>query len=137
MLIRTFWRSCTHRNNTWSAEPVDAFWVEATREEALAHIFPRLEPEQIEESEQIVRRDGRAAALLGHPNRPYCFLVARDLSSIDPFAPHYPVHPMWNAYSPFETMPAITVAALADLQTIPLPEAGDAGAGRAADDLVI
>ena len=108
MLIRTFWRSCTHRNNTWSAEPVDAFWVEVTREEALAHIFPLLGPEQIEESEQTVRRDGGAAALLGHPNRPYCFLVARDLSPIDAFAPHYPVHPMWNAYSPFETMPAIT-----------------------------
>jgi len=121
MQVRCFWRACTFRDKTWGAPPIDAFWVEATEQEARASVFPLIKPEQITESRQLAEQFGAVAAAIGNPARPFCFLVARDRSSIDPFQPHYPVHQMWNAYSPFEPMPEIFVATLDALCTVVLP----------------
>ena len=125
MLIRLYWRACTFRGKKWGAAPVDAFWVEATEAEAKACIFARLSPDALTEATQMVERLTDAAAQ--NLARPYCFLVARDLSQIDPFPPNYPFHHMWNGYSPFREMPAIEIAALDDVRDIELPadRAGD------------
>jgi len=101
MLILFFWRDCGYRGKKWGTEPLDAFWVEATQEEAENDVFPRLPPTTIVESRELAEHFKEVAELMGNPTRPFCFLVARDLSSIDPFTAHYPIHQMWNAYSPF------------------------------------
>ena len=78
---------------------MDAFWVEATKEEAMTEIFPGLQPNEIEESQKFSEQNILLADKLGGPARPYCFLVARDLTTTDPFPVHYPFHQMWNGYS--------------------------------------
>jgi hypothetical protein len=82
-------------------DSMDCFWVEATHEEAIQSVFPMLSPELQLESEQLAVRCERLAEEISQPPRPFCFLVARDLSSIDPFEVHYPFHQFWGAYSPF------------------------------------
>jgi hypothetical protein len=106
---------------------MDAFWVEATAEEAEANVFPRLQPQQVAESQRVAEQhidlaehfaSREAARGVPAPPRPFCFLVARDLSTIDPFHIHYPVHQLWNAYSPFRKMPEREIAGLEDLASI-------------------
>lgn len=122
MRVCYFWPACDFRGKQWGALlPMDAFWIEATAEEAEAAIFPRLQPEQVAESRGLAERFLELASTLGSPARPFCFLVARDLSSIDPFCVHYPFHQMWNAYSPFRAMPEREVVHLEDLTCINLP----------------
>jgi hypothetical protein len=62
---------------------------------------------------------------MGKPPHPFCFLVARDLSSIDPFEVHYPIHPMWNAYSPFESMRPKKIERLEGLERLSFPAKRD------------
>lgn len=121
MIVYLFWRNCDFRNKQWGAVPVDAFWVEATQEEAETAVFPRLSKDACEESIRLASQLTKVAAAMRNPPRAFCFLVARDLSFIDPFPVHYPVHPLWNAYSPFEVMPEIFITNLDELRNIPLP----------------
>jgi hypothetical protein len=121
MRVRFYWRNCEYQGQNWHAGPVDAFWVEATEQEARTSVFPAMMPCQIEESYRLVAQYGRAAAAIGNSECPFCYLVARDLSSLAPLPPHYPVHQLWNAYSPFERMSEVTVDDLTDLQSITLP----------------
>jgi len=121
MLIRCLWRNCDYRDKEWGATPIDSFWIEATHEEAKAAVFPYLSPAAIGESHEFAERGKHIAEQIGNPARPYCFLVARDLSSIDPFHVHYPFHQLWGAYSPFETIPELHIEALEKLEDIALP----------------
>ncbi len=121
MLVRRFWRDCGYRGKEWGAERVDAFWVEATSEEAEASVFPRLRAEQIAESRKLAAQGRRIAEKLGTPARPFCFLVARDLSAIDPLRVHYPFHQLWNAYSPFESMRRRQISNLEELRKLKPP----------------
>ena len=125
MIVCYFWRDCNFRGRQWDVEPIDAFWVEATREEAEATVFHCLEPTIVRESEALAHKHTRLAerlaTALGTPPRPFCFLVARDLSTIDPFHVHYPFHQLWNAYSPFERMPEQEIVQLYDLTDLVLP----------------
>lgn len=121
MLIRRFWRNCDYRGKSWGAAPIDAFWVEATQEEAEVEVFPRLQSQTINESKELAERYKRIAEEVRNPPRSFCFLVARDLSTIDPFHVHYPFHQLWNAYSPFESMSEIVIANLDELRNLDLP----------------
>lgn len=91
MLIRLEWKE-------------RGFWVECTKEEAEASIFPFLSDELIAKSHK--EANGYKDEVLENYELDislrYCFLISRDVSSIEPFSPMYPFHPMWNAYSPFE-----------------------------------
>lgn len=136
MRVRAFWRDCTFRHKAWRGDSVHAFCVEATAEEAAAVVFPSLSQQKITESNQLAEEYGGLAAMMGDATLPFCFLVARDLSSIDPFPPHYPFHPMWNAYSPFQSMPEVTIATLDDLRDVVLPlvlAASETGDGQEAE----
>ncbi len=125
MLIRLFWPACTFGNKNWGAEPVDAFWVEATQEEAEAGIFPHMEPAAVGESRALAERSKGMAAKTEDAARPFCFLVTRDLSRVDAFPANYPFHHMWNGYSPFREMPGVEIAALEEVRKIDLRYAGD------------
>jgi hypothetical protein len=122
MLVRLVWRDCGYRGKRWGAEPIDAFWVEATAEEAEAEVFPLLRPEQVAESRKRSEEGRSIADRIGSPARPFCFLVARDLSTIAPFHVHYPFSPMWNAYSPFRPMPECWISRLEEVAGLSLPE---------------
>jgi hypothetical protein len=115
MVVRTYWPSCDYRQKKWGARPIDAFWVEATREEAVEAVFPMLSPELRTQSERIAGEHARLAGEISRPPRAYCFLVAWDLSSIDPFHVHYPFHQCWNGASPFRAIPERTITSLGEL----------------------
>ena len=102
---------------------MDAFWVEATREEAVNEVFPKLQPAEIKESQTFADQFIHLAEELGRSARPFCFLVARDLSTIDPFHANYPFHQMWNAYSPFEEIEAVIIQSLEEVRILVLPNA--------------
>ena len=127
MLIRLYWPACTFRDKKWGTAPLDAFWVEATREEAEACIFQRLNPDALAEARILAERVKGAVAQKTERSRPLCFLVSKDLSQIEPFPANYPFHHMWNGYSPFREVPAVEIAALDDVREIVLPadRAGD------------
>lgn len=125
MKVRCFWPNCTYRNGDWGAAPVDCFWVEATPEEAAGAVFPLMPAERAAASRELAERYGQAAALMGNPAAVHCFLVARDLSSIDPHQPHYPIANLWNAYSPFRAMPEVEVSDLSELRELRLPSVDD------------
>jgi len=40
MIIQYFWRNCDLWGSDLEAEPIDAFWIEATKKEAESIIFP-------------------------------------------------------------------------------------------------
>jgi len=120
MIIRVYWPQRGDRNET---EPIDAFWVEATYEEAEKAIFPFLTPEVIERSKTYAKEGESIASQIGNPLRPYCFLVAQDLSTIEPCNVHYPFHHIWNGYSPFKELPECHINTLEELKTfVPLNE---------------
>ena len=119
MLCRCFMR------DDYSNAMRDAFWIEATQEEAETGVFPRLQPDAIAKSKELAERFKQLAEQMGNPSRPFCFLVVRDLSSIDPFHVHYPFHQLWNGYSPFERMPEKVIANLEELRSLVLPAKKD------------
>ncbi len=121
MRVRYYWPKCTNRGRSTDAPAIDAFWVEATQQEAEAAVFPSLNPHQVDESRRLAEEFSHVAKALGDPARAFCYLVARDLSSVDPRPPHYPVHQLWNAYSPFKPISETTIAYLGDLRSIALP----------------
>ncbi|MBM3287419.1 MAG: hypothetical protein FJY88_08740 [Candidatus Eisenbacteria bacterium] len=133
MLVRCFWRDCRYRGTTRNAEPLDCFWVEATPAEAEEAIFPRLGPAAVSESKALAQRFEKLAERMSVPARPFCFLIARDLSTIDPFHVHYPIHQLWNAYSPFEGMPAKEIMDLDELRFLALPPSGPDEPNQASD----
>lgn len=115
MLVRYFWRNCDLYYNNGN----DALWVEATEGEAESDIFPRLSEADISKSREFAEKTGHVAT---RPDLTFCFLVAKDLSFIYPFHVHYPFHQLWNAYSPFQTMPEINVKNLDELSQIEIPQ---------------
>ena len=97
---------------------MDCFWVEATHEEAIESVFPLLSRELELELEELATECEDLAKSISQPPRPFCFLVARDLSCIDPFEVHYPFHQLWNAYSPFRSLPDRSITSLDELAEI-------------------
>jgi hypothetical protein len=118
MIVRCFWPACDFRHKQWDARPIDAFWVEATHEEVIQSVLPMLSHELQLESEQLGARGKHMAEQISQLPRPFCFLVARDLSSIDPFEVHYPFHNFWGAFSPFRSIPERTITSLQELAGI-------------------
>ena len=120
MLVRLFWPKCWHFADKSDKASMDGLWVEATREEAESEILWRLSPEQQEKSHREAATDWYAREI-GNPSRPYCYLVAHDLSSIIPFNCRYPVHQMWNAYSPFGQFETFSFSKLEELKNLVVP----------------
>lgn len=116
MRTRLYWSKCTLKRS--ESEPVDTFWVEANNSEAKQLIFPYCSARQIESSLAYALRDHELSLLFSDPALAYCFLVAQDLSSIEPFAVYYPFSPMWDARSPFQSIEENQLSSLEDLKAI-------------------
>lgn len=121
MLIRAFWQAGSINRKEWEPRLEDAFWVEATGEEAERCVFPRIEPAAREKSKDLAKKGRGIAASLGTPARPFCFLVTRDLNSIRTFWVHYPFANLWNGYSPFREMPETFITSLDEVRSLELP----------------
>ena len=118
MIVRFFWPNCNYWKKINDTAPVDAFWVESTEDEAISCVFPLLTLSQVEKSNHLAIRFRKVAKDMGNPNHQYCFLVACDLSSIEPFEPHYPIHQLWNGYSPFRSIPEHRFDDIASIKNI-------------------
>ena len=114
MLTRLYWTQCTLARS--ESQPIDTFWLEATQKEAEALIFPYCSARTIAKSQAYGIRDREIALKFDCRARSYCFLIAQDLSTIEPFAVHYPYSPMWNARSPFKKIVESYFATLEDLK---------------------
>lgn len=122
MRIRLFWPKCDFRNRSKGTEPRDAYWVEATPDEARTYVFPHLTAEQQARSEQEAKRSWDWASFEGDPPRAFCFLVADDLSTIVPYFARYPVHQFWDAYStPFASFEERWIQSLDEILTMEAP----------------
>lgn len=120
MRVRLFWPSCDLFDVGKSGTFMDAYWVEATREEAEADILPRLNQElQVKSHQEAV--DDKFAKQNGNPPRPYCYVVTKDLSNIIPFNCRYPFHQLWNAYSPFGRFQPFLFTRLEELMDFAVP----------------
>lgn len=117
-MIRWYWPGCTYRERRWNAEPIDCFWVEANREEAERQIFPLLDREKVMLSHEMAAKGHGIAQPADGIARPYCFLVAKDLSSIDPFQATYPYANLWNGYSPFREMAEKSLSTMEEIKSM-------------------
>ncbi len=111
--VRFVWRDCDLCSG-------DAFWVEASKNEAEISIFPLLSDAVISESEKQSNNSGGIVETLGNPNLTYCYLISKDLKFIRPFPDHYPIHQLWNAYSPFEEISEVHIKEISELDEISL-----------------
>ena len=121
MIIRYIWRKCDAFGGKQPDDLVDAFWVEATQDEAETVVFPKLLPTEIAESRKLAVRYHKLAQEKDLLARSFCFLVAWDLRSIRPLPMDYPTATMWNTYSPFEKMPEAYVRTLEEIKYLKLP----------------
>lgn len=111
MLIRFKWKDCDLCG-------ADAFWLETTEQEAREQVFPLLNNETIAASEQLAKESEAFAAAMECPERTFCFLVSGDLTLIHPFKALYPIHQLWNGYSPFEEIDSIEITQLSEIKNI-------------------
>lgn len=102
MRIRNVWRDCDFQNGEWGATPQDAFWVEATRPEAEAKIFPLMVAGTGAAAPCAAHGAARLARWPEDDDFPHCFLITRDMKSIEALEPHYPYSNLWNGESPFD-----------------------------------
>lgn len=124
VMVRAYWPSCHHEWKAENATPVDAFWVEATHEGATESVFPMLSVDLQLESERLGAEGQRTAGEISQVPRPFFFLVARDLSVIDPHAARFPSHKLWNGYSPFRSIAERTITSVDELAGIPTTSSG-------------
>lgn len=111
MLIRLIWK------DSFLCD-CDTFWLEASKEEAETLVFPLLDDDAIAQSKEFSEKTGNFAEMMGKPELTYCYLISRDLDFIRPFHVHYPVHQLWNGYSPFEEIPEITITNMNEIEKI-------------------
>ena len=116
MKIKLFWPKCTYLNKEWCSEVLDSYWVECKKDEAIEKIFPYLSIEQIEESNSNYRPKKENASEFGIETDNYCFLVSKNLNSIESFPWHYPYAGQWNTFCPFEAINEFQISDLMELK---------------------
>jgi hypothetical protein len=103
MIVKLMWPAQEH------GRTMDAFWVECTPEEITAAILPLLSTDQRTELAALQEREETSTS---H------FLIARDLSTIQPMDAIYPFSNLWNAYNPFCAIPDAFIATLEAIKTL-------------------
>ncbi len=121
MRVCLIWQGCTMSHGEWRHEPIDAFWVAASEEEAREFFVDKLTEEDLEEFENACKdKDYLDGWYRG--TREFCdpsdddfrFLVTRDMSRVDLGFAVYPYSGMWNGDSPFKKYEA-EIVSLSDL----------------------
>jgi len=70
----------------------------------------------ISQSNGLSETTGWMAKMMGNPKLTFCFLLPRYMKSIRPFPVTYPMHQLWNAYSPFEEITGIEIANIKEIK---------------------
>lgn len=112
MRATLLWPKAELLNGEWTRPGIDSFWIEASSEELDAIISHADDPDDLRAA---IERDHRT-------EKPYSFLVAVDLSSIQSFDPYYPESPQWVDGSPFVDIEPFELSDLGEL-----PERAAAG----------
>lgn len=124
MLVRLGWPNCNsvEYGPRAAREPVDAFWLECTPDEAARLVQSRMSSTDRASIAEVDAQYGWPHHFEGEDR--CCFLVARDLGFVRALPAHYPFHQLWNAYSPFRDLLPTPVETLDELTALPSP-AGD------------
>ena len=120
MLTQLYWNNCTLARS--ESQPIDSFWIEATKEEAETLIYPHCSAETIAQSRLYGEGDREIAAKISDATRSYCFLIARDSTTVKAFPVYYPYSPMWEAHSPFKKIAPQKLGNLSELKNIATSE---------------
>jgi hypothetical protein len=115
MEIKLYWPKCNFLHKKWGKIEIDSYWVECTLEEAEREVFPLLSTEAIKESKSNWRPRREDFENDTIETDRYCFLVSKDLSSIESYPWSYPYSGHWNAYCPFEAIEPIEIKKLKEL----------------------
>jgi len=108
MRVTLLWPDAELLNGEWTKPGKDSYWIEAGAEDLDGIVAHAGEPEALRAA---IERDHR-------PEKPYSFLVAADLSSIQSFDPYYPESPQWVNGPPFVEIEPIELGDLAELPAI-------------------
>ena len=111
MIVRLLWSACEEQPSYWRHEPTDFFWVECLPEEARAKVIPYVNTKGMGSVDQLRQLLDKA-----HPH--LCFLVARDMRTVQPMPFYYPYSGLWGDGCPFRRIDEISIADLSELSTL-------------------
>lgn len=105
MRATLLWPDAELLNGEWTRPGIDSYWIEAGAEDLDAIAAHAADPDALRAA---ARRDHRS-------EKPYSFLVAKDLSSVQSFDPYYPESPQWADGSPFVEIEPFELGDLGEL----------------------
>jgi hypothetical protein len=115
MIVSLVWPNYSVHESDQGAQPVDAFWVQCDVDDAVEKVMPAITDKRFDPEAKTP-----TSAEFG-PG--FCFLVARDLTSVVQMPWVYPYSGLWNAYCPFRRLPeSLTIDSLDELCDIVVPE---------------
>ena len=115
MIVKLVWPDCDFLNGKWGSQKVDCFWVECSQSEAKEIVLPSLTLRPTLEDMSPVPSHIDSLQ--------FCFLAARNLSSVVQMPWYYPYGGQWNAYCPFRKLPTpITLSRIVELTEIVVPD---------------
>lgn len=91
MRATLLWPAAELLNGEWTKPGIDSYWIEADADDLDGIVAHAADPAALRAASE---RDHRT-------EKPYSFLVAADLSSVQSFDPYYPESPQWVNGSPF------------------------------------
>jgi len=112
MIIRFMWKNCKNFNEQ------DAYWVECREAEAKEKIFQFLSEDDFKMLDSYGRNAEHLAEFMDNPGYTHCFLISKDATFFQASPVHYPVHQLWNGYSPFRVIDKIEITELSELKDI-------------------
>jgi hypothetical protein len=120
MLVRLGWPDCYYCGGDGKSadERQDAYWVECSADEGLPLLAGRTDDPQVPPE---TLGWGRATP---YPidQQVFCFLIARDGSSIAPFPADYPTSSRWRGRSPFGRVGPFDIRDISELADLPAPQ---------------
>ncbi len=109
MKIRLFWPGCDFLKKRWTDQNIDSYWIECTFDEAQNKIYQYLSAAQKAESQKYWEPNEEGSDIFKDKRNFLCFLVSKDLYSIEPFPWYYPYSGQWGAYCPFEAIEEMNI----------------------------
>lgn len=115
MIVRFINPAIEEDSDQWGCSDDDIFWVECTYTEAREKIIPLLKGDSITATEKQTEQNKFYKLSFSDFICEIDFLVSRTLDVPKPTVLRYPVHQMWNAYSPFYIFPKVEITNLNEL----------------------
>ena len=117
MLVRLGWPDCYHGDGKSADACQDAYWVECSADEVLPLLAARTDDPQV----PLETLGWGRATPYPMDQQVFCFLIARDGSSIVPFRADYPTSGRWQGRSPFVRVGSFDIRDISELADLPAP----------------